>query len=196
MLGQWQGMTELSLSEVAQGNKEALACCVERYGSLIWSLASRFCRNPSDAEDAVQDIFIDVWNSASRFDPKRSSERTFIMMIARRRLIDRVRKCYSLKERFTFCDTEAINKLGKQDDVESKDLTRRTQELLKTMPEERRRVLWLSIYEGMSHSEIVNATGIPLGTVKSHVTRGLRIIRDRFLTPESNHTPALREARP
>ena len=80
------------LERVARGDPGAPAACIERFRGLVWSLARRLCANASDAEDAVQEIFIDVWKSASRFDPAIASETTFVAMIARRRLIDRGRR--------------------------------------------------------------------------------------------------------
>jgi RNA polymerase sigma factor (sigma-70 family) len=66
--------------------------CLKAYGGLVWALSKEMLSNQNDAEDAVQDIFIDVWKNAGRFDEKQSSETTFIAMLARRRLIDRLRK--------------------------------------------------------------------------------------------------------
>lgn len=65
--------------------------CVEKYGGLVWSLARRFS-NHADAEDAVQEIFLDLWQKAERWDREKSSEVTFVTMLARRKLIDRFRK--------------------------------------------------------------------------------------------------------
>jgi len=65
---------------------------MERYGSLVWSVAKRLTTNHNDAEDAVQEIFLEIWQKAGKWDPTRSAESTFITMIARRKLIDRFRK--------------------------------------------------------------------------------------------------------
>ncbi|MCX5746449.1 MAG: sigma-70 family RNA polymerase sigma factor, partial [Proteobacteria bacterium] len=77
------------LARVAVGDRGALRECLDRYGGLVWSIARRF--EASEAEDAVQEIFVDLWKSAVRYDPEVASEPTFIAMIARRRLIDRRR---------------------------------------------------------------------------------------------------------
>ena len=68
-----------------------MRACVDRYGSLVWAITSRTIRDRAEAEDAAQEAFIALWKAASRFDPTRSSERTFIAMIVRRRTIDRLR---------------------------------------------------------------------------------------------------------
>src|SRR5215813_5986353 len=77
------------LARVASGDRGAVRDCIARYGGLVWSIARRF--EGADAEDAVQEIFLDLWKSAARFDPRIASESAFVAMITRRRLIDRRR---------------------------------------------------------------------------------------------------------
>src|ERR1041385_2281154 len=77
------------LARVAGGDPRAVRDCIARYGGLVWSIARRF--EAADAEDAVQEIFLDLWKSAARFDGRIASEAAFVAMIARRRLIDRKR---------------------------------------------------------------------------------------------------------
>ncbi len=79
------------LQRVAAGDSSAVDDCLAQYGALVWSLARRHSPNYSDAEDAVQEAFLGIWQGAGRFDPEKGSETTFITMIVRRRLIDRRR---------------------------------------------------------------------------------------------------------
>ena len=74
---------EAILNRIANGDQDAVQECLKTYGGLVWSLARRMLRNSDDAEDAVQEIFVDIWKNAGRFDPSQSSETTFIAMIAR-----------------------------------------------------------------------------------------------------------------
>jgi RNA polymerase sigma-70 factor (ECF subfamily) len=85
-------MAEFLLQRVAAGESAAVKEVMDRYGGLVWSLARRSCANQADAEDATQEIFLDIWKSAARFDADKGSETLFIAMIARRRLIDRIRR--------------------------------------------------------------------------------------------------------
>src|SRR5580700_4844427 len=85
-------MSSSVLQRIARGDAAAVRECIEQYGALVWSLARRLSRTPADAEDATQDIFLDIWRSAGRFDESQGSDKVFIAMIARRRLIDRLRK--------------------------------------------------------------------------------------------------------
>src|SRR6201995_483920 len=80
------------LQRIASGDTAAVRECLETYGPLVWSIARRMSRTPSDAEDATQEIFLDIWRSAPRYDASQGSDKVFIATIARRRLIDRLRK--------------------------------------------------------------------------------------------------------
>ena len=80
------------LHRVARGDPSGMDAFLERYSGLVWSLARRHSPTPQDAEDAVQEIFMEIWRSAHRYDPSVAAEQTFIAMIARRRLIDRARR--------------------------------------------------------------------------------------------------------
>lgn len=168
------------LPRVAAEDRSAIEACIARYGGLVWSLASKFSKDRSETEDAVQEIFIDLWRSASRYDAKRSQEVTFVAMIARRRLIDRRRRAV---RRDVPRSDSALTDLENGDQVrmESTPDAKIAAAVIQELPEERRNIMRLAIYEGMTHSEIASETGIPLGTVKSHMRRGLGMIRDRLL---------------
>lgn len=172
-------MTEDFLPRVARGDASAVEQCIDRYGALIWSIARRFCANPADAEDAVQDVFIALWRNADRFDPERASEVTFVAMITRRRLIDRRR---SAKRQGTPAPDADLLSLPSRDDLrmESASDAKIADQVIRELPEERRHVLSLAIYEGLTHDQISDETGLPLGTVKSHVRRGLLSVREKL----------------
>ncbi len=171
-------MTQSILQKIASGDKSAVQDCLNAYGGLVWSLARRMSPNTDDAEDAVQEIFVDVWKNAARFDETQSSETTFIAMIARRRLIDRLR--YSNRRISTdslediVAEPANVTDADLQTCVEAKEAAK----ALKILRPEQRQVLQLSIIKGLSHQEISDATGIPLGTVKTHARRGLLQVRE------------------
>jgi len=171
-------VAESILYRIAGGDKTAVQACLSKYSGLVWSLARRMSASNEDAEDAVQEIFIDVWKNAERFDENQSSETTFIAMIARRRLIDRLRYA---KRRISADSLEDIvsepqNRADEQmqTSIEAKDAAR----ALQNLRPEQRQVLQLSIVQGLSHQEISDATGIPLGTVKTHARRGILQVRE------------------
>jgi RNA polymerase sigma-70 factor, ECF subfamily len=167
------------LQRVARGDKAAVQECIDRFGGLVWSLARRFCYNSSDSEDAVQEIFLDLWRSAGRYDPSVASEATFVAMISRRRLIDRRRRASrqpTVAELQPNSAEAGSSAVGSTLDV-AED-ARAAVEALESLRPEQQRVLRLSIYQGLSHEKIAEATGLPLGTVKTHVRRGLIRIRE------------------
>ena len=91
-VGLCNSVPQTTLERVAAGDSPAVEECLREYGGLVWSIARRLSPNHADAEDAVQEVFIEVWRHAGRFDPQVASEATYITMIARRRLIDRFRR--------------------------------------------------------------------------------------------------------
>lgn len=171
-------MAQTILNRIAEGDKSAVQECLDKYGGLIWSLARRMCPNKEDAEDAVQEIFIDVWKNAARFDEAQASETTFIAMIARRRLIDRLRKIQRQPNIDSFEDILAEpaehSNLQMQTSVEANEAAK----ALKILRPEQRQILQLSIVQGYSHQEIADALKMPLGTVKTHARRGLLQVRE------------------
>ncbi len=164
---------EALLPRVAAGDPDAVRALVAAYGDLVWSLARRF--DPANAEDAVQEIFVDLWKSAERFDAAIASETTFVAMIARRRLIDRRR----LQQRRPVLD--GVDELPAViDDAASADTAVDAATAISALDRlrpEQRHVLLLATGRGMSHGEIAEQTGMPLGTVKAHARRGLLAIR-------------------
>ena len=166
------------LQRVAAGEAAAVDECLAAYRELVWSLARRSTPNLSDAEDAVQEIFIEIWRNAVRFDSTLSSESTYITMIAKRRLIDRFRRRKNVDVVSLSTETSvdvAAASLG--DVVERNEEVARVREKMHELRRNDRMILELSLEQGLSHSEIAAATSMPLGTVKTRVRRGLIRLR-------------------
>lgn len=157
---------------VAKGQHGAVERVLDRYGPLVLSIARRAFRTGVEAEDAVQDVFVDLWKSAGRFDPSVSSEKTFVAMIARRRVTDRLRKQYRDRLRPSE-EFEAVASSGGP----TTDVNRLVISAFEELREEQKQVLRLTIQSGMTHEEIARALSMPLGTVKTHARRGLQKIR-------------------
>ena len=166
------------LRRVADGQSGAVEMVMRKYSGLVWSLARRFCGDASEAEDASQEIFLDVWKSAGRFDPGAGSESTFVMMIARRRLIDRRRRQNARLRPQHLEQPESISTEDNTGEAEISDESRLVLETMGELRPEQRSVLELSLMEGKSHQQIASTTGLPLGTVKSHARRGLQRLRE------------------
>lgn len=179
-------MTESLMNRIARGEEAAVAEVMEQYGSLVWAIARRLTRNPSDAEDAVQEIFTDIWRSAHRFDPTAGSEKVFITTIARRRLIDRMRR---LSNRVQTESTDVLDELGFHTPDTAAEISLEAERAAKVVAQlrpEQRKVIELGLLHGLSHSDIARVTGMPLGTVKTFMRRGLIQVREMMgIGPEA-----------
>jgi RNA polymerase sigma-70 factor (ECF subfamily) len=187
------GMKEPLLPRIAAGESSAVRECLDRYGGLVWSLARRFLTNPSDVEDAVQEIFVDLWRNAGRYDPHQAAEATFVTLLARRRLIDRRRRDMRRPAGQALPETLASNQAEAPQRVEVQDEANRALRAMQELREDQRKVLQMAICQGLTHEEISQATGLPLGTVKTHVRRGLIRMREILQTAASR--PASPEGR-
>ena len=175
-----QKIEDSILFSLAKEEVGAFEKLVDQYGNLIWSIARRYLSNQTEAEDAVQEVFIAIWKSAGRFDPNKASEITFVSMIARRRLIDHVRKIYRHKK------LEPIDDCFDDDALQTKSILDQStdvkiiSEAINQFAEEDKELLSLSIYQGYSHTEISKLMNIPLGTVKTKLRRNLIKLREAF----------------
>lgn len=169
---------EAVLGRLASGDPRAMQDLVNAYGGLVWSLALRFCPTRDDAEDATQDIFADLWKSAHRYREQRASERIFISMIARRRLIDRIRREKRRREFEPFAAGPASDQEISGDSGERGWDAQQAARAIQDLSPDQRRVLELSVGQGMTQREIAEVTETPLGTVKTHMRRGLIRLRD------------------
>jgi RNA polymerase sigma-70 factor (ECF subfamily) len=173
-----------TLPRIAAGEPGAVEECLDRYGGLVWSIARRFSSSTPDAEDAVQDVFIDLWQKAERFDPSKGSEKTFIAMIARRRLIDRLRRSSRRPEVELPDEDWALPASGADSRIERSAEASLASRYLAELKPEQQQTLYLSLHLGYTHREIAEKTGMPIGTVKSHIFRGLADVRERIQSGE------------
>ncbi len=170
-------MSHSVLERIAAGDSSAVSACIDEFGGLVWAIARRMTRSRADAEDAVQEIFVDVWRSAGRFDPAQGSDKVFISTIARRRLIDRIRR--SRMNQF-HDGVEALDDVRFAEPGTSGEIAveaERAAAVVANLRPDQRKVLRMGLLEGMTHSEIARATGMPLGTVKTQMRRGLIQVR-------------------
>jgi len=171
-------MSESVLLRIARGDERAVAECIDQFGALVWAIARRLSPTASDAEDAVQEIFTDVWRSAHRFNAAMGSEKVFVTTIARRRLIDRLRRH---KQRPGMDPVEVLDELGFHTPGDAGEVSHEAERAAAVLAElrpEQRKVIELGLLHGLTHSEIAAATGMPLGTVKTFMRRGLIQVRE------------------
>ena len=176
------------LVRASRGEEAAVRACIDRFGPIVWGLARRLSPSRADAEDAVQEIFLDLWAHGSRYDQTKASEEAFVAVVARRRLIDRRRRARSRPAMDSIEDvSEAGGSAGEAvhpSDAETAAEAAIAVRAMEGLRPEQREVLRLSVAEGLTHEEIAGRTGLPLGTVKAHARRGLMRIRRLLLGEE------------
>ncbi len=155
---------------LVQGEPEALEECYRTLGPLVMSYLARYVPQP-DIEDVMQRVFYEVWRVHERYDPEQSL-RGWVLGIARKRAIDHLRK-----RRDNVVPIDAVREITGDDGREIADRLAWADEVrtaLSALPEPQREVIALAYYDGYSQSEISQALGIPLGTVKTRTSRGLQ----------------------
>lgn len=165
-----------TIERVAQGDPTAVEQCIAQYGGLVWALARRMTNSNADAEDAVQEIFLQLWQQAERFDASLGSEANFVTMIARRRLIDRLRKTQRRPKTETLLDAPPASE--KNDAVAIAEEAAFAREKMNLLKPDEQRVLQLTLQEGLPQTAVADKLNLPLGTVKSHARRGLIRLRE------------------
>ena len=165
---------------LAGGDADALSKLYDRYSGMLMGLAHRVLGDASDAEEILQEAFLQAWNQASRYDPGRSSVSTWLVLITRSRAIDRLRSRKVAVRTATAAQKEKQDLHTSPEGVADVMLLERRARLrteLDRLPMEQREVLESAFYRGMTQSEIAQESGIPLGTVKTRTLLAVRKLR-------------------
>jgi RNA polymerase sigma-70 factor (ECF subfamily) len=174
------------LQRIAAGDPAAPQQVIDAYGNLVWSIARRMLGHGPDTEDAVQEVFIEIWKHAGRFDGTKGTEVGFVAMIARRRVVDVVRKRQRQPDIEPLPESIGMAPEDTAQQAEQADEVARATRALEQLPEQRQQVLKMALLSGRTHSEIAERSGLPLGTVKTHMRRGLMRIRELLDDDEGN----------
>lgn len=172
------------MREICSGNHGAFATLYDRHAPQLYGLALRILRNQVDAEAIVSDVFVEVWTKPDRFDESLGSCRTYLLIMARSRAIDRLRASKTRHEKsHTAAEIRTEDEITRQKAEsparmaiaeERRELIRKAVAELK---EVQREPLTLAFFEGLTHCEIAERLGQPLGTVKTRIRSGLNKLR-------------------
>lgn len=152
--------------------------CIVEYGPRVWSIARRFAPNRLDAEDSVEDIFAELWKHVGRYDPALGSEPAFVTMIARRRMLERLRQTELRPKLRPATEDFAANGLGAKPERCPEAAV--AVAVLASLDPLQRRMLSLAVGQGMTHAEVAEATNVPVASVKSLIRRALVAVRKRL----------------
>lgn len=168
------------LHAIARGDEQALASLYDRYRVILFSLVLRILHSRDDAEDVLQELFLQVWKRASDFDESRGRPFTWLVTLARSRAIDRLRSLNARERAVTESaraagPDECVDAVGDAIRSEQSEVVRRA---LAELPEEQRRALLLAYFEGLTQTEIAARLGAPLGTIKTRMRSGMLKLRE------------------
>ncbi|MFB7930785.1 MULTISPECIES: ECF RNA polymerase sigma factor SigK [Streptomyces] len=168
------------LVRAADGDEEAFAELYDALAHTVLGLATRVIRDKAQAEEVTQDVMVEVWRTADRFRPARGAARNWVLTLAHRRAVDRVRSVAAgrarelraaVREQERSFDTVA-------EEVETREEQRVVFRCLTELTRELRLPLVLAYYEGLTYAEVAEALSMPAGTVKSRMRQGLRRLHD------------------
>jgi RNA polymerase sigma-70 factor (ECF subfamily) len=168
------------LSAIAAGDREACRALYQRYAPILLGLLDRILGDRSEAEEVLQEVFLQIWKKADHFDATRGRALYWLATIARNRALDR-RSTLESRRRLTAERMPSEPPEESLDPADEANLAEEAHQLhraLAAITDAQRKVLLLAYFEGLSHSEIAERLGAPLGTVKSHARIGLAKLRD------------------
>jgi len=170
------------VAAVEARDADALANLYDRHVSRLLGLAYRILGETGEAEEVVQEVFLYVWRAASSFDAARGSVLAWLLVATRSRSIDRLR-ARRPAARTELRKLDNLSETASGDDVEASSAAREWESACRAavgeLPDDQRKALELAYFEGLTHQEIAERTGAPLGTVKTRIRLGLMKLRER-----------------
>lgn len=173
------GLEEL-LTRAARGDQDAFASVYDRVSGPVFGLVRSVLRDPAQSEEVTQEVLVEVWRCAARFRPGKGSAMTWVMTLAHRRAVDRVRSAQAAsdrEERAALLDrSPAFDEVTEQ--VEARLEREQVRRCLRTLTEIQHQAVTLAYYKGLTYREVAELLAQPLGTVKTRLRDGLIRLRD------------------
>jgi RNA polymerase sigma-70 factor, ECF subfamily len=165
------------LQRVRRGDQSAMAEVFDRYGRAVYSVALRILKDTGHAEDVMQEIFFQIWRNSDSFVQGRGSLGAWLVVVARNRAIDLLRR---RKPVDSVDEVILPSPCNLASEAEHHAMMEKVQSVMKGLPAEQQRSMELAFFEGLSHAEIAERTGDPLGTVKTRIRLALITLRKAF----------------
>jgi RNA polymerase sigma-70 factor (ECF subfamily) len=165
------------LALVQKGDEYAMASLFDRYSKVVYSVALRVLRDPASAEDVLQEVFMQIWRNPNGFIATRGSLGGWLAVVARNRSIDALRRKRPSEQ---VDDMALASNYNLADEAERNSLMEKARGVIHQLPIEQRKTLEMAFFDGLTHSEIAEMTGDPLGTVKTRIRSALTTLRKAF----------------
>jgi len=177
------------IERIGRGDQSAFSALYDRLSRPLYSLALRMLGDAGDAQDALQDVFLQIWSRAATYNPEQSTVFSWTVLLTRSRVIDRLR---ARKRRLRVVDSatgdedaevaDASTMESAADTADKNDEAARVRSVLNNLPSEQREAIELAFFGDLTHHEIAARLGEPLGTIKARIRRGLLKLRERLRT--------------
>jgi len=165
------------LTRVGEGDEQAMASLFDRYSKVVYSVALRVLRDPAAAEDVLQEIFMQIWRNPVGFTPSRGSLGGWLAVVSRNRSIDALRR---RKPTEAVEDVVLASPCNLGEEAARNIMIERARVVIQMLPAEQKKTLEMAFFDGLTHSEIAEMTGDPLGTVKTRIRSALTVLRKAF----------------
>ena len=167
---------------VTRGDKSAFKEIYSRFSQVTYNLALRMLRDKEDAEEVVQEIFLQIWNKANSYDPQRGAVSTWVLNIARSRAIDKLRSV-GYRNKNIEIDEEKVNSdIDLSSNIEDRDESKNViKQALESLPEKQRNAIELVYFEGLTHVEAAEKLNEPVGTIKTRIRLGVMKLKDKIM---------------
>jgi len=165
------------LALVQRGDESAMASLFDRYSKVVYSVALRVLRDPASAEDVLQEVFMQIWRNPTGFIATRGSLGGWLAVVARNRSIDALRRKRPSEQ---VDDMALASNYNLANEAERNSLMEKARGVIRLLPMEQRKTLEMAFFDGLTHSEIAEMTGDPLGTVKTRIRSALTSLRKAF----------------
>ncbi len=168
------------VAKVAFGDQDAFGSLYDAVAGPVLGLVRRVLRDPAQSEEVTQEVMLEIWRTAARFRPERGAAMSWVMTMAHRRAVDRVRSAQAATDRehraAAASQTPAYDEVVEQ--VESRIEREQVRRCLRGLTELQRESVTLAYYRGCTYREVAELLGVPLGTVKTRLRDGLIRLRD------------------
>lgn len=169
------------IERLIKGDKNAFREVYARYSQVVFNLAFRMLRNREEAEEVVQEIFLQVWNKADTYDPGRGAISTWIVNIARSRAIDKLRTLGYREQTTELIEDRVNSKSDYSRIIEDREESRKViREALDSLPENQRVAIEIVFFEGLTHIEAAERLNEPVGTIKTRIRLGVSKLKEKI----------------
>jgi RNA polymerase sigma-70 factor (ECF subfamily) len=165
------------LALVQKGDEHAMGSLFDRYSKVVYSVALRVLRDPSAAEDVLQEVFMQIWRNPTSFIATKGSLGGWLAVVSRNRSIDVLRRKRPTE---SVEDMVLASSYNLANDAEQHSMMEKARSVIQLLPMEQRKTLEMAFFDGLTHSEIAEMTGEPLGTVKTRIRSALIALRKAF----------------